>query len=140
LIGGVAGNDIATTETFTEGSNEFSAEALAAGADCSAVDAVTALVAAINGLDTQGVVAAAGTGTTVDLTADTAGVVGNDIAVAETMSNANFVAAATELSGGKDGTVADARVAKMDSSFIYFTVAANTVADKNWRKIALVSM
>ena len=137
LIGGVAGNDIATTETFTAGTNVFSAVKLANGVDCTAPNAVTALAAAITASDTQGVGGVDGAGDVVDLTADVAGVVGNAIIIGETMSHAAFTADATLLSGGVDGTVGSARETKMDSSYVYFCTATNTTADKNWRRVSL---
>lgn len=137
LVGGVAGNNIATTETFTAGTNVFGGVKLANGSDCSAADAITALVAAFTASDTQGVGAADGQGDTVVLTADVAGVVGNAIVIGENIGNATFAAGATLLSGGIDATVGEARETKMDSSYLYVTVAANTIADKNWRRISL---
>jgi len=137
LVGGTIGNAIPTTETFSAGTNVFSAVVLENGADCIAANAVTALVAAITALDTQGVGAADGAGDTVVLTADAGGVAGNDITLAETMANGNFVAAATELSGGIDGTVAVGRTLLIDATYLYIAAAGNTVAQKNWRRIAL---
>jgi hypothetical protein len=137
LVGGVKGNDIATTETFTAGSNVFGAGNLINGADCIAADAVAALVAAITAEDTQGVGAAPGDPDTVVLTADVAGIAGDDIAVAETLANGAFFGAAEFLTNGIDGTVADARTVMMNSTWLYVAIADNTVADKNWRRIAL---
>lgn len=102
---GVAGDSIATTETFTAGTNVFDAATLGtttAGVDCTAANAVTDLVAAIAG-DAQAVVTAAdGTGDTVDLTAKVAGTAANSYATTETLTNGSFGAAA--LSGGVDST------------------------------------
>jgi hypothetical protein len=137
LIGGVAGNDIATTETFTAETNVFSADKLANGSDCVAADAVTALAAAITNSDTQGVGAVDGAGNTVVLTADIGGVITNSITVAENMANAAFVGAVTALAGGADGTVGDARSILMDETYLYLCYNENTIADKNWRRIAL---
>lgn len=137
LVGGAAGNNIATTETFTAETNVFSAVKLANGTDCSAADAVTALVAAITASDTQGVGAVDGENNTVVLTADVAGVVGNAIAIAETMANGAFAGAATALSGGIDGTVGELNATLLDSSYLYVAIAENTVADKNWRRISV---
>jgi hypothetical protein len=139
LVGGVAGNAIATTETFTAGTNIFAGATLAAGADCTAANAITALVAAITASDTQGVGAADGAGDTVDLTADVAGVVGNTITIGETMVNGAFAAGAVLLSGGVDGTVGGIGQTMIDATYLYTSVANNTTADKNWRRIALAS-
>lgn len=137
LVGGTAGNNIATTETFTAGTNVFSAVALQNGTDCSATDAVTALVAAITASDTQGVGAADGAGDTVDLTADVAGVIGNAIIIGETMANGAFAAGAVLLSGGVDGTVGDNGDVVKDASYLYICTANNTIAGKNWRRVSL---
>jgi CheY-specific phosphatase CheX len=137
LIGGVAGNVIATTETFTAGTNVFSAVNLGNGVDCIAADAVTTLVLAITTSDTQGVGAADGAGDTVDMTADTAGVVGNAIIIGETMVNGAFAGGAVLLTGGVDGTVGLVREERQDATYRYVTVAANTISDKNWRRITL---
>lgn len=137
LAGGVAGNDIATTETFTAGSNVFSAVKLANGTDCIAADAVTALVAAITASDTQGVGAADGADDTVVLTADVAGVIGNAIVIGKSMTNGAFAGGAVLLSGGVDGTVGEAQSIKLDTSYLYVCSADNTIADKNWRRVSL---
>lgn len=139
LVGGVAGNSIATTETYVAVGNVFSAVALATGANCSAANAITALVAAIVASDTQGVGAADGTGDTVDLTADVAGVVGNAIVIGETLTNGAFAGAATALSGGIDGTIGFIGQRMVDANYEYRCTADNTTADKNWRRISLGS-
>lgn len=135
LIGGTVGNTISTVETFTSVSNVFADATLENGADCSAANAITALVAAVNAQDTQYVAAAAGTGTTVDFTADVAGVAGNNIAVSDTMANASFGAA--KLSGGVDGTIGSVAGTMIDASYVYYCVADNTISGKNWRRVSL---
>ena len=137
LVGGVAGDAIATTETFTAGTNVFAAATLGSGADCSAANAVTALVAAITASDTQGVGAADGAGDTVVLTADVAGAIGNAIVIGETMAHGAFAEAAVLLSGGVNGTVGAAQDIRIDDSYLYICIAANTIADKNWRRISV---
>jgi len=139
IVGGTAGNSIGTTETFTAVGNVFSSATLATGADCSAANAITALVAAITSSDTQGVGAADGAGDTIDLTADVAGVVGNAIVIGETLPNASFAGAATLLSGGVDGTVGMLGENLVDSSYLYVLTADNTTAGKNWRRVSLGS-
>jgi hypothetical protein len=141
IIGGTAGDSIATTETFTAGTNVFDAATLGtttAGVDCTAANAVTAIVAEVTAHDTQGVGAADGAGDTVDLTADTKGVAGNSIATTEAMANGSFGAATLE--GGVNGTVGAARELKADSSYLYIAIAANTIADANWRRISVGSV
>ena len=139
LIGGVSGDTIATTETFTDVTNVFAGVTLATGANCTATNAVTALVAAITMSDTQGVGAADGTGDSVDLTADVAGAIGNAITIGETMTNGAFTEGAVALSGGVNGTVGDIDAIMVDASYLYKCVAANTTAGKNWRRVSLGS-
>ena len=100
-IEGTVGNAIVTTETFTAGSNVFDAGTLGtttAGTDCSAANAVTALVAAITG-DTSAVVTAVdGAGDTVVVTAKATGTAANSYASTETMANGSWGSAT--LTGG----------------------------------------
>lgn len=103
LVGGTVGNAIASTETYTAETNVFDAATLGtttAGADCTAANAVTRLVAEINAHDTQGVGAADGAGDTVVLTADAEGTAANAYATTETMAHGSF--GATTLEGGVD--------------------------------------
>ena len=97
LVGGTVGNSIGTTDTMANVGNVFSDSTLGNGADCSAANAVTALVAAINGAGN--VTAAAGANDTVTLTA-TPGAAGNAIATTENMSAGAFSSAT--LVGGSD--------------------------------------
>lgn len=102
LVGGVAGDLIATTDTFANIGNLFAGGTLGTvdtGADCTAANAVTALVAADAGTT---YVLADGAGNTVTVTANTAGVAGNSIATTETMTNGAFGAAT--LTGGAETT------------------------------------
>jgi len=139
LVGGVAGNAIDTIETFTAATNVFAAAKLAGGADCSAANAITALVSAITASDTQGVGAIDGAGNTVVLTADVAGVDGNDIIVDAVMVNGTFANAATKLAGGINGTVGTAGEIHMDSSYVYIAIDDNAITDANWRRIEVGS-
>lgn len=134
LVGGVAGDAIDTTETFTAGTNVFSGATLGSGADCTAANAITALAAAVTASDTQGVGAADGAGDTVDFTADTKGVIGNSIALETDMANATFDTATLE--DGVDGTVGEITDRYVDGSYLYILSAANTIADANWLRIA----
>jgi len=135
LVGGALGNTIDTTSTFTAGTNLFAAATLANGADCTAANAVLALVAAITAEDTQGVTAAAGDPDTVVITAVSGGEVTNTIEVSETMGNAIFDG--ETLSGGADGTVGAARDVLTDGSWLYICTADNDETGKNWRRISL---
>ena len=136
LWGGTVGDTIATTETFTSASNLFAATTLGSGANCTAANAITALVAAITIHDTHGVIAVEGTGDTVVLTAETAGVAGNEIAVSTVMANAEFAEEAVSLTGGVDGTVSDGVKIMANNTALYICVAANAVSGKNWHQIS----
>lgn len=142
LIGGVAGDSIATTETMANGS--FDAVTLGTttgGADCSAANAVTAAVTSITNNDTAGVGAADGAGDTVVLTADTKGTAGDAIATTETMSNGAFGQATLgDTTAGVDGTVGSNNDLKADGSYLYIAIADNTIADANWRRISVGSV
>jgi hypothetical protein len=142
FIGGVAGDLIATTETFTAETNVFDDNTLGtttAGVDCVQADAVTALALAITTSDTQGVEAVDGEGDTVVLTADVKGIAGNSIVIGETMAHGVFAGGATALSGGIDGTVGTQWEVKVDATHLYVCIATNTITDTNWRKISLGS-
>jgi len=130
LVGGTAGDAIDTTETFTAGTNVFSGATLGSGADCTAANAITALVSAMTASDTQGVGGADGAGDTVAVTADVKGVIGNAIEVSETMANGAF--GDTEMSGGVDGTVGGFGERYIDDTYEYIATADNTIADANW--------
>jgi hypothetical protein len=133
LVGGVAGNAVATTETFTPTNNVFSAGTLTSGADCTAQNAIDHLVAAVTAHDTQGVGAVDSTGAVVTFSADVAGVAGNAIVIGETMANGAFAGGAVLLSGGVDGTpVAPGRVL-VDDSYLYVYIS------DDWRRISVGS-
>lgn len=141
LVGGVAGDSIASTETFTAGTNVFDAATLGtttAGVDCTAANAVTAIVVSVTANDTEGVGAADGAGDTVDLTADTKGTAANSIATTETMANGSF--GNTTLTGGINGTVGTQWQTHVDTSYLYVCIAANTVAGANWRRVSVGSV
>lgn len=140
LIGGVAGDAIATTETFTAATNVFAAVTLGTGADCTAANAITALVAAITAYDTQDIIAADGAGDTVTLTSAIAGAIGNDITLAATMTNGSFTDDATEMSGGVDGTVSSGVKIMVDETNLYICFLPNTKNDRNWRRVELRSL
>jgi len=137
FVGGAVGNAIATTETLTNAANIFAAVTLTSGANCTAANATLAIAAAIVANDTQDVAGVKGTGSSVVLTSDVAGVVGNAITIAKTMANATFGAGATHLSGGIDGTVATSPKIMIDDTYLYVCRTANTISGANWRRIAI---
>jgi uncharacterized protein YheU (UPF0270 family) len=156
---GDAGNAIATTTTadhcsfgattLTGGEGERAANDVLIGA--SASDTLDNLIAAINKAAGEGTTygngtvanpsatAAAGEGDTMLVTAKVKGVSGDSIAIAEDLADGSWADDATFLSGGVNGTVGAAREIYADTSFLYIAIAANTVADANWRRIALGS-
>lgn len=135
LIGGVIGDAIPTTETFTAVGNVFSGISLATGADCTAANAIIALVAAITANSTLGVTAVDGAGDTVVLSAN--GITGNGIAIAKTMANANFTGGAATLSGGVNGTLAVGTKVMIDATYLYICLNGNALNETNWRRISL---
>lgn len=138
-VGGTVGNSIATTETFTAGTNIFGGATLSGGANCSAANTGAELLATINDNDTQGVAATAN-GNNVVLTADVAGAAANAIDLAETMANGAFTGGAVKMAGGVNGTVGYLERPMVDSTYLYICIAAtNTVSGKNWRRISLGS-
>lgn len=76
---------------------------------------------------------------TMTCTAKTKGTAGNAIVIAESGTNIAWASGAVLLSGGVDGTVASEGQMYKDSTYLYVAVAANTVADANWRRVSLGS-
>ncbi|MBP7341368.1 MAG: hypothetical protein KA957_03535 [Syntrophaceae bacterium] len=72
-------------------------------------------------------------------TAKVKGAAGNAIATsdAEAGEETHMAWAAETLEYGIDGTAAPARAICADNSYIYYCIAANTVADANWRQISI---
>lgn len=139
LIGGAAGDLIATTETFTAGTNIFDAVTLGtttAGVDCTNVNGGAALVARIVAVGTEPVTAA-GTDV-VTATADVKGTLANAILTQETMGTGSWAQAT--LLGGINGTVAAVRTLLADATNLYIAILENTIVDANWRKLALAGL
>ena len=137
LIGGTAGNSIATTETFAEETNAFGAVTLESGADCSAADAITVLTATFGNSELVGAIADDGF---IDIMALVYGVVGNDISISETLANGAFSGSAVKLADGVDGTVGAAGSMMVDANYLYICTATNTISDSNWRRISVGSI
>lgn len=57
----------------------------------------------------------------------------------DTGAGAVIALAATPLAGGINGTIGVAKAVLADTSYLYVAIAANTVADGNWRRISLGS-
>ena len=137
LVGGTAGDAIATTETFAAAGNVFAATTLGSGSDCSEEDAAVALISAINANDTQGVSAEAYGVKAIHVIANVAGLSGNNIAVSTTIQNGAFGNPEPHLMGGADGTVCDGIKFMIDDENLYVSIRPNTTADSNWRVIGL---
>lgn len=84
------------------------------------------------------VTAGTNTNTTQVITAKIKGVSGDLITCTETLANTVWddVTLGTEVAG-VDGTVGVANETCADASYIYHAVAANTIADANWRRVTL---
>ena len=135
LVGGTAGDSIATTENMANGS--FGAGTLGSGADCTAANADGALIGADEGSTYS---MAQGTGETVVVTAATKGTAGDSIETTEDMANGEFGQGTLgDTTAGVDGTVGAKGAVKFDSSYLYVCVDTNTIADDNWRRISLGS-
>jgi len=141
LVGGTAGDAIATTETFDAETNVFDAATLGtttAGVDCLAANADGAMIGADAGTTYS---MAQGAGTTITVTATTKGVAGDLIATTEAMANGAFGQATLgDTTAGVNGTVGSAGEKLYDATYEYTAIAANTISDANWRRIALGSV
>ncbi len=156
LAPGEAGNSIETTgenhttfgATHLEGGESEQAEndVLIGG---NAEASIDNLVAAINKADGEGTTYGTGTTANADVTAAKAdadkvvvtakikGTSGNSIELDEDLGSASWAGAAEALSGGIDGTVGLANETCADGSWLYHCIAANTIADANWRRVTL---
>jgi hypothetical protein len=85
-------------------------------------------------------VTADNTDAVLTVTAAVKGVSGNLIALSESATG-TAVSSVTggKLDGGIDGTVGLANETCADASYIYHAIAANTIADANWRRLELLS-
>lgn len=71
------------------------------------------------------------------ITSDTTNVSDGETVTTDSITNGDW--AAGTLENGVDGTVGKANEILADATYLYHAVAANTVADTNWRRIALGS-
>ena len=142
--GTITMSGIATAEqTFIVGTQTFTWKAAreAAGqvtVGVSASEAVTNIVTAITA-DLATVAAVDGDGDTVVITAATKGVSGNAIDFTEDSTNM-AVDGTGHLGGtiaGVDGTIGAVNELRADATYLYHAISANTIADANWRRIAL---
>ena len=84
----------------------------------------------------------AGAGDTVIVTAGTKGTAGNSIVLTEASTNMTVDGTGTlgATTSGVDGTVGEANELCADATYLYHAIAANTISDVNWRRIALGSV
>jgi len=71
------------------------------------------------------------------VTASTKGTAGNSIATEDTSDQISWAGAETTLIDGVNGTVGIANEICADGSYLYHCIAANTIADTNWRRVTL---
>lgn len=155
---GFAGNLYDTAGTMTHGS--WGAAKLAGGIDAQAAydvydggdiaNSIINLEKAIEDSGTEGthygtdtvahpdVTVTAHDGTTMTITAKVAGVVGNTIALAETLADGSWAGGAGFLTGGVDGTVATAGKMYVNGQNLYVASANTTVSNSNgWKRVLL---
>lgn len=116
----------------------FGTANLAGGYDCTEAEAGAAILATINAESTI-VDASDGGDNDVTVTAKWGvfgGTSGNDVAVVTDMANGAWPVGG-QLAGGAAGTVGEAGDVMIDTTWFYVCIAENTVADGNWRRIAL---
>lgn len=158
---GFAGNSIAIAEDMDNGSWAAGATALSGGVDVQAANDVLIGISAETAIDnlvlaiTAGAGAGTnyGTGTVVNplVTAAKAsastmtcsnkikGVIGNSTVIAKSGTNLTWASSATALAGGVNGTLGMAGEVCVDANYLYRCIAANTIADANWRRISFGS-
>lgn len=139
INGGAEANLLATTETFTAGTNVFAAATLLGGTSCSATNAAIALTTAVGATATQGA-GVSRTDAVLTFYAEVSGVAGNSISLTEDITNATFSDGTTvTMTTGLDGTVGVAGQVLFDATYLYVCTADNTIVDENWRRIAVGS-
>jgi len=134
LIGGVASDAITTTDTLVGAGDGFAAGTLANGADCTAANAVTAVVTASIAA-TEAVTVTDGANDTLVFTADVKGLAAESILTSTDCANGTFDVA--HLEGGVDGTLGDAGTLRVVSGRLHVAFAANTISDANWQSCVI---
>lgn len=118
--GGTAGNSIATTSSFTSAANEFDAVWLATGTDCSAENAVIAIIETVEDHIEEGMLIGDGDGEddSVNIFAPL-GASYNGYPVSTTIADASFGQGVTGLSGGQDTTEPAGVFFRIDDTNLY---------------------
>jgi hypothetical protein len=130
---GSVGNSIATVASGMTNAS-FAAGYLAGGYDCTEAEAGAAILAKIDS-DSALVDASDGGSNDVSIASKIKGTSGDAITTTTDMGNGAFGAGA--LANGVDGTVGSAGDVAFDSGYIYVCTATNTIADANWKKVAI---
>jgi len=121
--------DVYTFKATRAGAFEITIDASESVQGDNLVTAITADATAYTAVNAAG---------TVTITAAVKGVIGNAITLEEAATGTSVSGAV--LTGGVDGTVGAAGDTLVDASYLYVAVAANTTADRNWRRIAVGSV
>lgn len=128
------GSPVATDTVVVDGNTFTCVAATPAAGEFSSISELTALVTALASVN------ATDNGTVISIVAATKGVAGNALALSVGGGNTGTLAVSgAHLTAGVDGTVGAVRQLFVDASYLYFASAANTIADTNWRRIALGS-
>lgn len=156
---GFLGNSFDTLGTLTHAT--WGANALAGGIDVQAANDVLIGISVEASIDNlvlaitagAGIGVNYGTGTTVNTLATAVkasvatmtatnkikGVIGNATAIDEDLADGSWALDVKFLSGGIDGTVGVANEIRQNATDFFVCIAANTIADANWRKMSLGS-
>ncbi len=141
------GNASWDTATLLGGESDQAANDILIGA--AADDTITNLVSAVMATAGEGTTYGTGTvehpdmtavntgGDVFTVTAKTKGVAGNLLAKAEDNTNMDWDGVTAFMTGGIDGTTGIVNETCADASYIYHAIAANTIADANWRRVTL---
>jgi len=132
------------TYTFVADGTKSSDGEIDIGA-ATAADSQAEILAAIDGSDgnsaanTDVVMSAFDAADACDVIAITPGVAGDLIATTESTNAATNKFTAVTLGSGVDGTVGAAGTVIIDDGFMHILEDANTIAGKNWKKLAMSS-
>jgi len=138
LVPGTVGDTVTITEAMANGAwDAATLGTTTAGVDCTKGNAQTAILAAVNGNETDWQLGAFAADASM-LAGQSVGSALNSVATTETGANCSWAAVAT--SGGADGTVGAQWDCLVDASYIYVAIAANTALTANWRRVSLGSV
>ena len=133
VVGGAAGNSIATTETFTAETNVFGADALASGADCTNANAKAKLLL-VTHADPYYTKAAGSAGESVKFTGTIKGTLLERIECTETCAHGEFDVA--HLDNGVDSVAGVKGDIMIDATHLHILTADQGIDGTNWKKVA----